>query len=121
MTTFQEIIDHAYALKECIEHDVRVLELEKLNAQLNQHQELLLLTDRFHALQEDYQRLWELYGDEHPQLLDVQKHLHQLKLQIDQHTLVREYLRAYGHVRQLYQSLQMQIFQPFHTPIKGCI
>ena len=55
MTTFQEIIDHAYALKETIEHDARVVELEKLNSQLNQHQELLLLTDRFHALQEDYQ------------------------------------------------------------------
>ena len=121
MTTFLEIIEYAYALKETIEHDPRVLELERLNAELNQHQELYLLTDRFHALQEDYQRLWELYGDDHPQLLTVQKHLHQLKLQIDQHALVREYLRAYAHVRQLYQSLQMQIFQPFHTPIKGCI
>jgi cell fate (sporulation/competence/biofilm development) regulator YlbF (YheA/YmcA/DUF963 family) len=79
------------------------------------------LTERFRALQEDYQRLWELYGDDHGQLIDVQKQLHQLKLQIDSHPLIREYLRAYGNVRRLYQSLQLQIFQPFHTPIKGCL
>lgn len=121
MTTFQDIIELAYDLKSTLEQQPEIKQLEGLNSQLNHHQHLLMMTDCFHSLQEDYARLWELYGDDHPQLLEVQKQLHQQKLQIDGHSLVRDYLRAFGQVRILYRSIQAEIFDPFHTPIKGCI
>jgi cell fate (sporulation/competence/biofilm development) regulator YlbF (YheA/YmcA/DUF963 family) len=121
MTTFHDIVQLAYDLKESLEQQPEVVELEQYNTQLNHHQNLLMMTDRFHALQEDYTRLWEIHGDDHPQLLEVQKQLHQQKIQIDAHPLVRDYLKAYGQVRTLYRFIQNEIFDPFHTPIKGCI
>jgi cell fate (sporulation/competence/biofilm development) regulator YlbF (YheA/YmcA/DUF963 family) len=119
--SFQDIISLAYDLKDILEQEPVVVHLEALNQQLNEHQSLLMMTDRFHALQEDYTRLWELYGDDHPQLMEVQKQLHQQKIMIDAHPLVREYLKAYGQVRILYRSIQTEVFDPFHTPIKGCL
>lgn len=121
MNGFQDIIALAYDLKTTLEQEPCVVRLESLNQALNKEQELLRLSEEFHALQLDYERLWELYGDEHPQLLSVQKKLHQLKLTIDTHPLVKTYLEAYRDVRHLYQRLQKDLFTPFHTPIKGCL
>ena len=118
--SYAEIIALAQALKETVEADERVRHLNTLDQQLNQHQTLLALSETYQRAQANYQAMWESYGDDSPHVLRARAELHQVKLQVDSHPLVRDYLKAYGQVRVLYQLIQEKIFAPFKSHPPGC-
>jgi cell fate (sporulation/competence/biofilm development) regulator YlbF (YheA/YmcA/DUF963 family) len=118
--TYAEIITLSYTLKQLIENDERVVHLNALDQALNQNQSLIQLTETYQQAQANYQAMWESYGDDSPHLLKARATLHQVKTQVDSHPLVREYLQAYGKVRELYQSIQQKIFLPFKSHPPGC-
>jgi len=118
--SYAEIISLGMTLKELLEEDERVQRLNDLDQALNQNQTLLMLTETYQKAQANYQAMWESYGDESPHLLRARAELHQVKTQVDSHPLVREYLQAYGRVRELYQLIQHKIFLPFKSHPPGC-
>jgi cell fate (sporulation/competence/biofilm development) regulator YlbF (YheA/YmcA/DUF963 family) len=118
--TYAEIISLALTLKEELEADDRVKRLNQLDAALNQDQSLIQLTEKYHQAQANYQAMWESYGDDSPHLLRARAELHQVKTQVDTNPLVRDYLKAYGQVREIYQRIQQTIFLPFKSHPPGC-
>lgn len=118
--SYSEIIALAQALKDTLEADERVKDLMQLDSQLNQQQTLLALTETYQRAQANYQAMWESYGDESPYVLRARAELHQVKLQVDSHPLVKAYLKAYGQVRLIYQTIQEKIFAPFKSHPPGC-
>jgi cell fate (sporulation/competence/biofilm development) regulator YlbF (YheA/YmcA/DUF963 family) len=118
--SYAEIITLAQNVKDDLESDERVLKLNELDKALNQNQTLLLLTETYQRAQNNYQSMWESFGDDSPQLLRARSELHQVKIQVDSHPLVRDYLKAYGLVRVLYTQIQQRIFAPFKAHPPGC-
>jgi hypothetical protein len=53
-------------------------------------------------------------------LLRARAERHQVKIQVDSHPLVRDYLKAYGQVRELYSKIQLEVFAPFKSHPPGC-
>lgn len=118
--SYAEIITLAQNLKDHLESDERVLKLNELDQALNQNQTLLLLTETYQRSQNNYQSMWESFGDDSPQLLRARAELHQVKIQVDSHPLVRDYLKAYGQVRELYSKIQLEVFALFKSHPPGC-
>jgi hypothetical protein len=118
--SYAELITLARDLKETLEQDQRVVLLNQLDHLLNQNQTLLALSETYQRAQANYQSMWESYGDESPHLLRARAELHQVKVQVDSHPLVRDYLKAYGQVREIYQTIQQKIFTPFKSHPPGC-
>jgi cell fate (sporulation/competence/biofilm development) regulator YlbF (YheA/YmcA/DUF963 family) len=118
--SYADIIALAHELKSVLEADERVLHLNILDQQLNQQQSLLQLTETYQRAQANYQSMWESYGDDSPHLLRARAELHQAKTMVDSHPLVKDYLKAYGLVRVLYQHIQQKIFAPFKAHPPGC-
>ena len=118
--SYAEIITLAQNLKDSLESDERVSLLNQLDQALNQNQTLLLLTETYQRAQINYQSMWESFGDDSPQLLRARAELHQVKIQVDSHPLVRDYLKAYGQVRELYSKIQQEVFAPFKSHPPGC-
>lgn len=118
--SYAELITLAHQLKETLEEDHRVVLLNQLDQQLNQNQTLLALSESYQRAQANYQAMWESYGDDSPHLLRARAELHQVKLQVDSHPLVRDYLKTYGQVREIYQTIQHKIFAPFKSHPPGC-
>ncbi|MEY3431873.1 MAG: hypothetical protein RIS53_771 [Bacillota bacterium] len=118
--SYAELITLARELKEALENNEHVVLLNQLDQQLNQNQTLLTLSESYQRAQINYQAMWESYGDESPHLLRARAELHQVKIQVDSHPLVRDYLKTYGQVREIYQSIQQKIFTPFKSHPPGC-
>ena len=118
--SYAEVITLAQQLKETLEADSRVVLLTDLDQKLNQNQHLLMLTEQYQNAQKNYQSMWESYGDESPHLLRARSELHQVKILVDTNPLVRDYLKAYGQVREIYQTIQQKVFSPFKSHPPGC-
>lgn len=118
--SYIEVITLAQKLKATIESDSRVELLNHYDEQLNRNQTLLSLVESYQFAQKNYQSMWESFGDDSPHLLRARAELHQVKTQVDSHPLVRDYLKAYGQVRELYQIIQQKVFSPFKSHPPGC-
>lgn len=118
--SYAELITLARDLKEALEEDDRVVLLNQLDKQLSQNQTLLALSEHYQRSQTNYQSMWESYGDDSPHLLRARAELHQVKIQVDSHPLVRDYLKVYGQVREIYSWIQLKIFSPFKSHPPGC-
>ena len=118
--SYAELITLARELKETLEQDQRVVLLNQLDQLLNQNQTLLTLSETYQRAQANYQSMWESFGDESSHLLRARAELHQVKIQVDSHPLVRDYLKSYGQVREIYQMIQQKIFTPFKSHPPGC-
>lgn len=118
--SYAELITLARELKEILEQEQKVVLLNQLDLLLTQNQPLLILSESYQRAQANYQSMWESYGDDSPHVLRARSELHQVKIQVDSHPLVRDYLKAYGQVREIYQLIQQKIFTPFKSHPPGC-
>ena len=103
----KDIYTLAYELKELLEADQRIKDL-------NKKEEAMKNSEEVKALVEKKEQVVSLYIDSP----EGQKLLHQSKLELDNHPLVRDYLDAYIKVRDLYFEINDILFSGLNTHLK---
>ena len=104
----KDIYTLAYELKELLESDQRIKDL-------NEKEEVMKNSDEVKALVNKKEQAISLYSVSSER---GQKALHQSKLELDNHPLVRAYLDAYSKVRDLYFEMNDILFSGLNAHLK---
>ena len=104
----KDIYTLAYELKELLESDQRI-------KNLNEKEEVMKNSNEVKALVDKKEQAVSLYSVSSEQ---GQKVLHQSKLELDSHPLVRAYLDAYSKVRDLYFEINDILFSGLNIHLK---
>ena len=101
-------------LKQQIDSLPEVKELERLNALLNQNEEVMKLCYRKDSCVTKYEDAVRFFGENSKEANDAQKCLYQAKLALDENELVKQYNEQYKKVRKIYDKINEEIFNPFN-------
>ena len=104
----KDIYTLACELKELLDNDQRIKDL-------NEKEEAMKNSEEVKALVEKKEQAVSLYVNSSK---EGQKMLHQRKLELDSHHLVRDYLDAYIKVRDLYFEINDILFSGLNTHLK---
>lgn len=109
----KDIYLEASNLKERINQDPRVLKLNKLEKELENNEEVMALAYQKDVLAASYSDTLNHYSKDSKEAEIALKKLHEAKLKLDNHPLVKEYLKAYQEVRELYGEINGILFSNF--------
>ena len=105
----------AYALKELMETDERVIKLKKDEEEMENNEEVMRLSYIFSCAQNEYNDILKHFKVDSEEAKKYQKKLYEAKTNLDSHPLVRKYLQSYQEVRLIYNKIQKEIFKPFNN------
>ena len=114
----KDIYTLASELKELINRDERLIKLDKLEKELNQNEEVIALSYQKDVAISDYSDALNHFGENAPQTKEAQRALFLVKEKLDNHPLVREYLKAYAEIRDLYFEVNDILFGDLSLHLK---
>lgn len=109
----QNIYLQAEQLKENIANDPRMIHLLELEKKMNENEEVMALAYKKDMAAVNYSDVLNHFSEDSEEAKKALKELHEAKLNLDQHPLVREYLNAYKEVRELYDEINEILFSNF--------
>ena len=115
----KDIIEEAYTLKQAMTQHPHVIELEQIEAAMNQSEEVKALSLFFHQAQNRYNELLHYYPTDSHEVEVAQRDLFEAKQKLDLHPLVHQYYGLYREVRAIYQQVQDALFTPFTSRVCG--
>ncbi len=104
------------ALHQALEKDERVKDLLQKEKEMEQDEEVMVLSYHFSLAQNDYNDALRHYEEEHEEVKKAQRRLFEKKQKLDSHPKVQAYLSAFQKVRLMYDQIQMDLFDPFTHP-----
>ena len=107
------IFDLSNKLNESLKNDPRVIKLNALEEELNNSYEVYLLSSKKDESLDIYINLKEIYGEKDKEVIKALKVLSENKKALDNHPLVKSYLKAYSEVRDLYMEIDHILFSDF--------
>lgn len=110
----QILLNKATKLKEELDNLPEVKELERLNSLLNENEDVMRLAYKKDMCATKYEDDVRYFGKESDEALASQKALHLAKLELDKHELVQAYNKQYKIVREIYDKINKEIFNPFN-------
>lgn len=110
----QVLLEKLNNLKEEIENSPEVQELNKLDALLENDEEVMKLCYRKDVAVTNYEDALKHFGENSKETLNAQKLLHEAKLNLDNNELVKKYNKQYTIVREMYDRINEVIFNPFN-------
>ena len=108
----------ASELKELLEADPRVKRLNDLEKELENNEEVMALSYQKDVAISSYSDALNHYEENSPEMKKFQRELFLKKEALDNHPLVKEYLKAYGEVRDLYFQINDILFQDLSLHLK---
>ena len=111
----KDIYTLAYELKDLLESDQRIKDLDEKEEAMKNDEEVKFLVNKKDLATSLY--TYSLNKMVEPSK-EEQKILHQSKLELDSHPLVRAYLDAYSKVRDLYFEINDILFSGLNTHLK---
>ena len=111
----ENIYSKAEKLKESLTNDPRVIRLNELEKKMNNDEEVMALAYRKDVAATNYSDVLNHFSEESEEAKEALKKLHEAKLALDSHPLVREYLSAYKEVRELYEEINEILFANFNS------
>ena len=102
-------------LKEKLNNDPRVVLLNKLEKEMNENEEVMALAYKKDMACLKYSDALNHFSKDSEEVKEALKELHEAKKNLDNHPLVKEYLKAYVEVRDLYNEINEILFSDF-TP-----
>ena len=111
----ENIYLQAEELKEKIANDPRVISLNEIEKRMNESEEVMALTYKKDMAAVDYSDTLNHFPEDSKEAKEALKKLHEAKLNLDNHPLVKEYLKAYKEVRELYQNINEIVFGNFSS------
>ena len=113
-----DIYNLASELKEMLDNDERIIRLNKLEKELNNNEEVMALSYQKDVAVSAYSDALNHYAQDSEVLKKIQHDLHLKKEALDNHPLVREYLKAYSEVRDLYFQVNEILFKDLSLHLK---
>ena len=114
----KDIYTIAYELKELLANDERIIHLNQAEEKMNNNDEVISLAYQKDMACVSYSDALNHFSENDQASKDAQKELHQKKLNLDNHPVVREYLDAYKEVRDLYFALNDILFSGLNLKLK---
>ena len=108
----------ASELKELLDHDPRVIRLNNAEQILNNNEEVMALSYQKDVAVSSYSDALNHYAQDSEELKKYQHELHLKKEALDNHPLVRSYLKAYSEVRDLYFQINEILFKDLSLHLK---
>ena len=114
----KDIYNLAYELKELLADDERIKTLNLLEEKMNNDQQVISLAYQKDLACSRYGDTLNHYSDQSKEVKEAQKELHEKKLALDTNETVREYLKAYSAVRDLYYQINEILFGGLNVILK---
>lgn len=109
----EKIFDLASRLNKSLLDNPKVIELNKLEEELNNSYEVYLLSKKKDDYLELYTQMKGIYPDSHLEVINALKNLKEAKENLSNHPLVKSYLSIYNEVRDLYMEVDDILFSSF--------
>ena len=114
----QDIYSLSYELKELLSQDERVVLLNKLEKEMNDNEEVMALAYQKDLAITNLSDAINHFGENSEEAKKAQHELFLKKEALDNHPLVRDYLKAYQEVRELYFNLNDILFSNLSLKMK---
>lgn len=106
----EELISQIYQLKNALNSDKRVKDLEEAEKEMNNSVEVALLAQKKEEAADDYNFALSHFKKDSEEVIKAQKALYKAKLALDEHLLVANYTKKYIVVRDLYNEINDILF-----------
>ena len=97
-------------LKDLINQDIRIKNLLEAEAKMNASEEVQLLSYKKDIATSEYSDILNHYDRDSETAIKYQKKLYEAKKALDEHPLVKEYMKCYIIVRDLYNEINSVLF-----------
>ena len=97
-------------LKDLLDNDERIIRLNKLENELNNNEEVMALSYQKDLAVSSYSDALNHFANNSEEMKKYQHELFLKKEALDNHPLVKEYLKAYSEVRDLYFQVNEILF-----------
>ena len=97
-------------LKDLLDNDERIIRLNKLENELNNNEEIMALSYQKDLAVSAYSDALNHFANDSEEIKQYQHELFLKKEALDNHPLVKEYLKAYSEVRDLYFQINEILF-----------
>ena len=114
----EKIYSLAFELKELLSHDERITLLDSLEKKLNENEEVMALAYQKDLAINNLSDAINHFGENSKEAKNAQHELFLKKEALDNHPLVRQYLKAYQEVRELYFNLNDILFSNLNLHLK---
>ena len=116
----EQILNKCQLLKEAIEKDPRILLLNQLEKEIENNEEVMVLSYKKDVALANYEDTIKYFKDDQDKIQNAQKLLAESKYNLDTHPLVKQYNKAYLEVKLMYEEINKQLFYIFRTHHKNC-
>lgn len=114
----QDIYSLAGELKDLLNADKRLLRLNALEKELESNEEVMVLAQQKDTAASLYSDALNHFAKDSEELKKYQHELFLKKEALDNHPLVKEYMKAYNEVRDLYFNLNEILFSDLGLHLK---
>lgn len=111
------IFSSCLELKKAMESDPRFILLKEKEEKALKDEEVVSLITKKEAILMEYSSILSYKKKDDPEVISIEKKLHQAKLQLDLHPLVKEYNEQYKIVKNIIMEINDIIFSPFQKKI----
>ena len=115
-----DIYSLSYELKDLLTNDPRIVRLNELEKKMNGNKEVMALAYQKDLAVSEYSDALNHFAKDSEEVKKAQHNLHLKKEALDNHPLVREYMKAYSEVRDLYYQLNDILFSNLNLKMKEC-
>ena len=115
-----DIYSLSYELKDLLTNDQRIIRLNELEKKMNASEEVMALAYQKDVAVSEYSDALNHFARDSEEVKKAQHNLHLKKEALDNHPLVKDYLKAYSEVRDLYYQLNDILFSNLNLNMKGC-
>ena len=116
----QDIYSVSFELKELLSSDPRIILLDELENKMNENEEVMALAYQKDLAINDYNDALNHFASDSEEVKKAHHHLFTKKEALDNHPLVRDYLKAYSQVRDLYFQINEILFSNLSIHLKEC-
>ena len=109
----KDIYQKAEELKDRLISDPRIISLNNIEKEMNENEEVMALAYKKDMAAVKYSDLLNYFSEDSEEAKKAMKELHEAKLNLDNHPLVKKYLAAYKEVRELYEQINSVLFGDF--------
>jgi cell fate (sporulation/competence/biofilm development) regulator YmcA (YheA/YmcA/DUF963 family) len=105
-----DIYERAYALKDALKKDSRMVRVTQCEEKMNDSVEVMALAYQKDLAASRYAELLNIYPEDSEEIRNARLALQKTKIALESHPLVRDYITAYAEVRDLYFMMNDKLF-----------
>ena len=113
----EEIYQKVETLKEMLENDPRIIRLNNVEKRMDESEEVMALAYKKDMAAVKYSDTLNHFKEDSKEAQNALKELHQAKYNLDSHPLVKDYLKAFKEVRELYDEINKILFSSFKVDL----